>query len=357
MDINRNNYETWLIDFLDGKLNTEEEAGMRLFLTQNPDIQEEFEYLESVQLEVENIVFEPKDSLKKKQIQPIAAIDENTFEDYFIAATENDLTSKERRDVAKFLQKNPFLQKDYELQHSAFLKADDSISFQGKEQLKKKDNRRIIWLASAVSTAAVILLLIGLGIQNWPIEKPPSRFSSKLQWIPSKADHKLVTEQAFLQLHMDVTKTNILITPALPEERIPAHIDKVVVKQIHYQLAQLNRPDILEQKTDYDVLYASADAIPAKKKGMLARIIENNRTKIRNQLVKSESKLKNQNDKKEPFLIRLIDKSLLVFNTVTGGNQSVPIKTYNQNGELTRYQLEGDIVKLDRVISTPNSAE
>ena len=68
MKINRNNYEAFLIDFLDGTLDAVLVAELMLFLEANPDIREEFDGIEDVSLESQNIHFTEKDFLKKTEI-------------------------------------------------------------------------------------------------------------------------------------------------------------------------------------------------------------------------------------------------------------------------------------------------
>jgi hypothetical protein len=50
MSINRNNYETYLIDYLDGTLHPNEVAEVLLFLEQHADIKQEFEAMGGVVL-------------------------------------------------------------------------------------------------------------------------------------------------------------------------------------------------------------------------------------------------------------------------------------------------------------------
>ena len=45
MEININNYEVYVIDFIDGMLNEIDTANLLIFLDQNPVLKEEFEIL------------------------------------------------------------------------------------------------------------------------------------------------------------------------------------------------------------------------------------------------------------------------------------------------------------------------
>jgi hypothetical protein len=63
MDINRNNYETFFLLYLDRELKPEEVLKVEKFLTENPDLQKEFAILKQTILLPFNMVFESKASL------------------------------------------------------------------------------------------------------------------------------------------------------------------------------------------------------------------------------------------------------------------------------------------------------
>ena len=68
MKINRNNYEDFLIQKLEGLLSTEQNAELDLFLHNNADIRSEWEAFELTRLiPDDSLVYEHKDFLKKKQ--------------------------------------------------------------------------------------------------------------------------------------------------------------------------------------------------------------------------------------------------------------------------------------------------
>ena len=68
MSINLNNYEIYFIDFFDGNLNAQGESELMLFLDSYPELKEEFESFENINLEQEEIIFSEKTSLKKNEI-------------------------------------------------------------------------------------------------------------------------------------------------------------------------------------------------------------------------------------------------------------------------------------------------
>ena len=104
--ITRNNYELYIIDFYDGKLNKLQVEELRAFLDQHSDLKEEFELLSSATLEPETVFFADKNSLKKTEVSD---------NDILIAYFENDLTPGEKRKFEQQLIANPSLAQELEV--------------------------------------------------------------------------------------------------------------------------------------------------------------------------------------------------------------------------------------------------
>ena len=158
--INRNNYESYLIDLVEGNLDAQTADELMLFLDDNPDIREEFEAFDSVILEPEPVSFHGKASLKHNEIAPSGSINEDNYEACFIAWYENDLSVTEKKDLKRFIKKNPFLKKEFSLFGKLTLNSDDSVVFPDKEMLYQR--RRVAPLFWISSAAAVIILLISV---------------------------------------------------------------------------------------------------------------------------------------------------------------------------------------------------
>lgn len=111
--ITRENYEIYIIDYLDGTLTDEQSKSLMEFLRANPDLQEEFELIKDVELPNENIIFNDKKSLKKSFKQ--FPITEETIDEWSIAALENELTADEINQFEKALSKNVFFANTHKL--------------------------------------------------------------------------------------------------------------------------------------------------------------------------------------------------------------------------------------------------
>ena len=92
MEININNYEVFVIDFIDGKLNEIDTANLFAFLNQNPILKAEFDLLnnESNSIPLETISFDSSSLLKPTNI------DVSQYAEKLIGLIENDLSNKEK---------------------------------------------------------------------------------------------------------------------------------------------------------------------------------------------------------------------------------------------------------------------
>jgi len=80
MNINRHNYEEYLLDYLEGTLNLELQAEMEAFLANNADVAEEISALAAgmpVLFPDESVVYARKEALKKPEPPKAIAFSNN----------------------------------------------------------------------------------------------------------------------------------------------------------------------------------------------------------------------------------------------------------------------------------------
>jgi hypothetical protein len=160
MDISRKNYESFFIDYLDGRLSPEQVVELMSFLEENPDLKTELKDFEEINVEPGKIKFESKRSLKKAFI-----VNDSNFDDLCIASLEGDLTEEESTLFQNWLQQNPFKVREFELYKKTRL-IPEKITFDFKSTLKRRSAVRIftprVW--GYFSAAASIIILITLYI-------------------------------------------------------------------------------------------------------------------------------------------------------------------------------------------------
>ena len=96
MNINRNNYEVFFIDYLDEKLSSVQLEELFGFLAVNPDLEEEFQLLENKKLDISNEKCFFKESLKK---QIGSSLEVSNFELECIDFVEGNLSENEKQKV------------------------------------------------------------------------------------------------------------------------------------------------------------------------------------------------------------------------------------------------------------------
>ncbi len=258
--INKNNYEIFFLDYIEGRLNEAQAAALRHFLDANPKLREELEGLEAVRLEPnDEIRFEAKDSLKQPDIISTRQINETNYEEFFAAATENDLNALQQADLHDFLEKNPALQKDYETFIKCRLQPDVSIIFADKASLKKAVvvpffSRPVVY---RIAIAASLALLIGLAFLFEPGVDHPVEVA-QYDEVSSPIPHAKEEEQA-MGIEIETPGLETLEQPSLtietprpdPLHNIKEHISVEEVQQTREilnlgYLASLSAPKQLE---------------------------------------------------------------------------------------------------------------
>ncbi|MES2656207.1 MAG: hypothetical protein V4620_11500 [Bacteroidota bacterium] len=163
MEINKDNYEAILIDYLDGNLNKQEEAMLLLFLENNPAINEEFSLLKEANLSIPE---EPLFSFNKETLKKPTQIKVNEYHNAIISHIEGNLTQKEEQQLLHDIEAYPELKKEYNLFTKTKLDPADKLIFQDKESLKKKSARIIPLYFKVASMAAIFIAIFFLFVTN-----------------------------------------------------------------------------------------------------------------------------------------------------------------------------------------------
>ena len=109
MKPDRSNYEIWFTDWLDGNLSEEQVRDLKLFLKENPDLEEELNGLAMVSLIPPDLTF----SGKKRLEQSPESLSESQFEQLCIASLENDLTPGQKAELDEIISRNESEKKEF----------------------------------------------------------------------------------------------------------------------------------------------------------------------------------------------------------------------------------------------------
>lgn len=168
MQINRDNYGAYFLDYWESNLDEQGRSALNKFLDKNPDLLDEFLDFKSEagsRLDPgKTMVFTLKHKLKKLVVKPVGAIHQDNFEKFIIASLENDLDQEGRNDFKKFVKQNPGVEGEIALYQKTFLKPDKRIVLETKSGLKHPAIPfwRAGYFKRAVSIAAMLTIAVGL---------------------------------------------------------------------------------------------------------------------------------------------------------------------------------------------------
>jgi hypothetical protein len=166
MQINRHNYETYFLLWIDGELSDAEMEMVERFVNEHPDLAEELAALQETKLPLDDsIVFLDKESLLKVE-QP--ALSMSSYETYFLLYVDNELTAKEKEEVELFVLQHPQLQAEFMLLKQTKLEP-ETIVFANKELLYRKEEKEKPVIYMQWKRIAIAAALIGLIFSLWMI--------------------------------------------------------------------------------------------------------------------------------------------------------------------------------------------
>lgn len=196
MQINRENYEAYLLDYMEGTLSPETEKDLVKFMADNPDLYYAID-LHDITVLPEKINFPYKESIKKGGLN--REINRDNFEQFCIARAEGDLPSSAEKKLHLFLEKNPDCAGVANLYGNLILKADKTLIFPDKHLLKKKEpsmrqvsgyfNKRTLYRAVSVAASVVIIVSVWIFTQN-------GRLLNKSIYGPVTGESSLSVEKA-----------------------------------------------------------------------------------------------------------------------------------------------------------------
>lgn len=155
MNITRENYEAFFLDYHEGNLTASQKSELMDFLAQNPHLKPELDAFEMISLaEDPPVVFPGKSTLKKT---PENKREEDNLEQQMIAHFEGDLSPSESRTLLQYVATNVNARKAFELYSKTHLQADHSIVYPHKSSLKRY--KAGIWQQKTwqIAVAAAIL--------------------------------------------------------------------------------------------------------------------------------------------------------------------------------------------------------
>ncbi len=185
MEISRNNYEAYFIDYLEGNLDERLVDSFIEFLQKNPDLKQELALYEPVAAMPETITFNKKNILKKEKYDS-----EKIFNQAAISSLEGDISKNEKQEFEKYLAHHHEKQKQVALFSKTILQADESVTFNKKNTLYKKAIGKTILLWTGRVAALLILAIAFFSLFEKPT--PEVILENQLASIENKAEKKVM---------------------------------------------------------------------------------------------------------------------------------------------------------------------
>ena len=322
MNIMIDNYEVWLIDYLDGKLTTVQVAELQLFVESHPELGSWSDLTSGfICLETEPILYDIKDDLKRSVIHEVGIMNETNYQEYFVASIDQQLSLPMESDVEKFVRLNPDFAKEYtELQQTVII-PDLTIRFSNKNSLK----HFIIPLNAkrVLSYAASVLILMSMFV--WWMMK-----ENQVENLPVIVADKVVVSQPEKPEIVNITnKEKIDVEHIYPvsiktnTERLANVSDKITPRSA--QSLTLVKETYLEED-DFMLFYfdgkeylASLKPIKQNEKSSVVGLV------AQNLIRKTVNAVSVRTDRAEEQLSSISDKGNLSFWNIA----ELGVKTYN----------------------------
>jgi hypothetical protein len=334
MKIGRNNYEEYILDFLDGKLNPGDHESMRLFLLNNPEIAEEIEAIKESKIPIISPKLIDKKSLYR-DFTNITEIKENNFEELCVAYHEGDLDETAKDRLLSYIENDEQKEKLFSLYHDIRFEADMSIRFNAKNSLKKfriANYRRYIVYSASVA-AAILLLIVLYQRQNSTIE--PVKIAVNK---PDQVNQTYIQKESINEKIVQIKKSDKVRIKK--SEQIAAIDTNQKVKTEVLRLATLTPINAGSFKDTVIIISLQ----PGTKLSSDEEDTSENRD---NNILLADVKTQKRNNHKENIFIKALKIGIKGIGDITESNIELSTQT-DENGNLTAFALSAGDFEIAR---------
>lgn len=248
------NYEEYLIDYLEGNLNAALEQELMLFLKEHPQVAEEFELLQQQQQMpyAEKLPALDFSALKQPEQLPVEDLQ-------LIAFLEGDLDRQEEMEVRQKIAAYPEWKQANALYQQTFLQK-ESITFPDKASLKRSKTAVIsLWVRYGAVAATILVIGIGAGLhllikqkkntvaEQLPTNTAPAIVGSKRPLIAAatlQTNHSKKGSKSNHKKHLEVVtpaKENVkemnLVAPKMLQRLTVADVQMTAIPSLKLQVS------------------------------------------------------------------------------------------------------------------------
>lgn len=161
MNINRHNYETFFLLYVDNELSATEKNTVEVFVQENPDLQMELMLLQQTVVKADDMVLEKKDWLYMEE--DITALQENLL---LYADDELDMAGKKA--IESLIAADKTAMAEWDILQQVKLQPDTTVVFADKQSLYRKEPGKVVpvkwWRAAAAAVLLGIALWTGVSV-------------------------------------------------------------------------------------------------------------------------------------------------------------------------------------------------
>ena len=362
MTIDRSNYETWFIDWLDGNL-TETQAGqVKIFLAENPDLEEELQELSEIRLTGFDSEFKGKNGILKNP----SDLSADQFDNLCTGFIENDLSVDEKNELLEIISADPERKEIFDIFSKVKL-VPFKISYKHKKKLLRRTPlQKVIRIsvASLSAAASVAILIVSSFYLSDKVTENETSWSISLDndgrvshsLLPIQADfyvvNKLDSEKQFIQ-YQPIAVNNLTTNNEISGKNQTSEEVQIILRADLITTATLPDYSNLEL-INHTYQYGSLEKLDLS----FPKVTED-RWAVGRFLAKSfrEKILKQEKPDESPIKgYEIAEAGVTGINKLLGWQMALE-KTSDPNGEVKSVYFSSKILKIQTPVNRPESAE
>jgi hypothetical protein len=375
MEINRHNYEAFLLDLLEGNLSVEDQQQVHNFLLSNPECARELMELEPWILKGEEYSFQKKSLLKKEFPNALSSLNDHNFDLFSIARMEGDLSNKQESAHQEMLSLDDLKYQQWsEWQQTRLLP--EKLEFKDKNRLKHKSGPKIRIIGMAViSTAAALALLLFLfrdgpdlpqqeQAMQEPLDLPSQGFASEDLPLEDLSARDLTVRQSLdLQSQAEIRK----VLEKTPDQEVFRTKDPVLfsVKKEHERPAELGskmavliqddiQPRLLAVSArQINALSLAEGPVPDKIEALYVPPVPVHLSSLSVAQISDiglQEVLENYAEEKDISVLTIANAGIKGINKIAGSDLSL-MASRDEEGEVSGFQFKGKRFSFSRPLS------
>ena len=212
MEINRHNYEAYLLDQLEGRLSVEDQQKLHDFLLLNPDCSGELSEIDPWILEPEKVHYQNIKLLRKEIPSHSTILENHNFDLFSIARMEGDLNSDQIMEHETMVEADDHSAQEWmEWQRTRMVP--EPLIFEGKNQLRRRNGSGprliILGVISAAATVAMLLVLFRTGPdlpqQESAIQTPHEEVPQQTFDMPAQSEVQIAMAESVENQELETT--------------------------------------------------------------------------------------------------------------------------------------------------------